>query len=235
MMRPAKDYIIFPLDFSEYEQVIKYVTLLKDVVGVFKIGLELFISQGPGIIGSIRSICTNKIFLDLKLHDIPQTVKRAIFSAEQYKPDFITIHPELPLGFLKDIDIGKTKILAVTLLTSISEDMMRYMGYVSNDIRSIVISRTRLAKTIGCHGIVCSGQELENVKKEFGDSLITVVPGIRPTWSISKDDQKRVVSPKDAILLGADYIVIGRPIRDAKDPKNAALKIVREIDEVINP
>ncbi len=233
-MRSSRDYIIFPLDLSEYDRVMRYVNLLKDVVGVFKIGLELFISQGPGIIGSIRSLCNNKIFLDLKLHDIPETVRRSITAVIPYRPEFITIHPELPPGFLKDMEIGQTKILAVTLLTSIDNGMLRDMGYATNNPRELVISRARWAMKIGCHGVVCSGQEVERVKDVLGSSLVTVVPGIRPRWSVSKDDQRRIVTPSEAVLSGADYIVVGRPIRDAKDPKDAASRIVDEIESTVN-
>ena len=233
-MRPAQDYIVFPLDLSEYDRVMRYVDLLKDVVGVFKIGLELFISQGPGIIGSIKSQCNNKIFLDLKLHDIPETVRRAVMAVSQYRPDFVTIHPELPPGCLKDLDIGQTKILAITLLTSIDKYMLKDMGYATDDIQGLVINRARLAMDIGCHGVVCSGQEVEKIKQTLSDSCIAVVPGIRPRWSVAKDDQKRIVTPADAIKFGADYIVVGRPIRDAKDPKAAAIKIAKEIKAVIN-
>jgi len=234
-MKSAKDYIIFPLDFSEYDLVIRYVNLLKDVIGIFKIGLELFISQGPVIIRSIREICDNKIFLDLKLHDIPETVKRSIVAMAHYKPEFITIHPELPKGWLEDIK--GIKILAVTLLTSIDRNMMEEMGYAKryvDDTSSFVLLRAKKAKEIGCHGIVCSGHEVRKIKKTFGSSFITVVPGIRPSWSPSMDDQRRVVTPKDAILSGADYIVVGRPIKNAKDPVDAALKIADEIKETIN-
>lgn len=234
-MRSAKDYIIFPLDVSEYDQVMKYVNLLKDVVGVFKIGLELFISQGPGIIGSIKSFCNNKIFLDLKLHDIPETVRRAIKAVCQYRPDFITIHPELPPGSLKDMDIGQTKVLAVTLLTSIDKSMLKDMGYTIDNIGELVVDRARLAMKIGCHGVICSGLEVARIKQSLGNSFVTVVPGIRPWWSISGDDQRRVVNPADAVFLGADYIVVGRPIRDAKNPRDAALRISEEIEAVLNP
>ncbi len=233
-MRRAKDYIIFPLDFSDYENVVRYVQMLKDYVGVFKIGLELFICQGPGIVGSIRSICNNKIFLDLKLHDIPETVKRSIIALSQYRPDFITVHPELPKGFLKDMEMFQTKILGVTLLTSVDKDMLDLIGYSTADVTDLVIKRARLAKEIGCHGIVCSGHEVKRIKEELGEDFIAVVPGIRPAWFVSRDDQRRVVTPKDAIMLGADYIVVGRPIKNAKDPKGAVLKIIEEIDSAIN-
>ena len=232
-MRQGKDYIVFPLDFSDYESAVRYIKLLKNYVGVFKIGLELFVSQGPGIIGSIRSICNNKIFLDLKLHDIPETVKKTIIALLEYKPDFITIHPELPKGFLNDIELYKIKIFGVTLLTSIDRNLAKASGYFTDNISEIVIKRARLAKEAGCHGIVCSGHEVRRIKQELGEDFITVVPGIRPSWYVSRDDQKRIVTPKDAILLGADYIVVGRPIRDAKDPQGAVKKILQEIESTI--
>ncbi len=232
-MKKPKDYIIFPLDFSEYDEVIRYVNLLKDAVGVFKIGLELFISQGPTILNAIRDICDNKIFLDLKLHDIPETVKRALKAALQYNPDFITVHPELPEEAFKGIKKGKTKILAVTLLTSIDKDMAKRFGYRYSDIKRLVLLRAEWAKKIGCHGVVCSGREVSRIKKEFGKRFLTVVPAVRPSWAIRKDDQKRIVTPKDAILSGADYIVCGRPIRESKDPLSSAMKIAEEIKEAL--
>lgn len=109
--------------------------------------------------------------------------------------------------------------------------MLKYMGYATDDIQGLVINRARLAMDIGCHGVVCSGHEVKKIKQSFGDSCIAVVPGIRPNWAVAKDDQKRIVTPADAIKSGADYIVVGRPIRDAKDPKAAAVKIAKEIEE----
>ncbi|RLB13049.1 MAG: orotidine-5'-phosphate decarboxylase, partial [Deltaproteobacteria bacterium] len=142
--------------------------------------------------------------------------------------------PELPPGFLKDMEIGQTKILAVTLLTSIDNGMLKDMGYATSNPRELVISRATWAMKIGCHGVVCSGQEVGRVKEVLGSSLVTVVPGIRPRWSVSKDDQRRIVTPSEAVLSGADYIVVGRPIRDAKDPKDAASRIVDEIEAAVN-
>ncbi|RLI00101.1 orotidine-5'-phosphate decarboxylase, partial [Candidatus Bathyarchaeota archaeon] len=177
--------------------------------------------------------------LDLKLHDIPATMKRAFLAASRYGPDFVTVHCDMGEGFLKKVaeeNPGNTKILAITLLTSLSRDNLRSLGYkdefVSN-LSRLVLLRARIAKEAGCHGVVCSGQEVAMIKGEFPD-LIAVTPGIRPAWSVvSKDDQKRIVTPADAVRNGADYIVVGRPIRDAANPAEAARRISEEIESVL--
>ncbi len=236
-MRTPKEYIIFPLDVSTYDQAIKYVTLLKDHVGLFKVGLELFISQGPAILEAIRDIAGGKIFLDLKLHDIPATIKRAFMAATTYEPEFVTIHCDEGGGALQSIaenNPGNTKILAVTVLTSLNKKNLIELGYAEkyiHDSSGLVLLKARMAKEAGCHGIVCSGHEVSMVKRELGHEMIVVTPGIRPAWSlVGRDDQKRVVTPQAAVKNGADYIVIGRPIRDAKDPADAAKKVAEEIE-----
>jgi len=241
-MRTPKEYIIFPLDVSTYDQAIKYVTLLKDHVGLFKVGLELFISQGPAILKAIREIAGGKIFLDLKLHDIPATVRRAFAAASTYGPEFVTIHCDEGEGILRSITENnhvKTKILAVTVLTSLNRRNLIRLGYAEkyiNDFSGLVLLKARMAKEAGCHGIVCSGHEVLMVKRELGQEMIVVTPGIRPAWSlVSQDDQKRIVTPQSAVKNGADYIVIGRPIRDAKDPVDAAKKVAEEIEEGLKP
>jgi orotidine-5'-phosphate decarboxylase len=236
-MRTPKEYIIFPLDVSTYDQAIKYVTLLKDHVGLFKVGLELFISQGPAILEAIRGIAEGKIFLDLKLHDIPATIKRAFMAASTYEPEFVTIHCDEGGGALQSIaedNPGNTKILAVTVLTSLNKKNLLELGYAEkyiHDSSGLVLLKARMAKEAGCHGIVCSGHEVSMVKRELGPEMIVVTPGIRPAWSlVGRDDQKRVVTPQAAVKNGADYIVIGRPIRDAKDPVDAAKRVAEEVE-----
>lgn len=236
MKNPAH-YIIFPLDFPTYDRAMVYVDLLKEHVGLFKVGLELFISQGPGIITSIRNAGGAGIFLDLKLHDIPATVKRAFLAASRYGPEFMTIHCDAGDNSLRDIaesNPGRTKILAVTLLTSLNKRHLSQLGYADryvNDLSQLVLLKAKMAKEAGCHGIVCSGQETAMVKRELGPDLIVVTPGIRPEWSIvGNDDQKRIITPKDAVKNGADYIVIGRPISHAKDPQDAAKRVADEIE-----
>jgi orotidine-5'-phosphate decarboxylase len=238
-MKKGKDYLIFPLDVSTRQDALKYVGILKDDAGLFKVGLELFISEGPQILKSIRERTQAGIFLDLKLHDIPATVTRAFLSASGYGPEFVTVHCDAGEGVLKEVadkNPGRTKILGVTLLTSLNSRNLEMLGYkeeYTRDLLKFVILRARIAREAGCHGVVCSGQEVAAVKRELPD-LIAVTPGIRPAWSVvGKDDQKRIVTPADAVRNGADYIVVGRPIRDAKDPAEAARKVADEIESVL--
>ena len=235
-MKSGKDYIIFPLDVSTYDEAMKYVTLLKDSVGLFKVGLELFASQGPAILIGIREMTDAKVFLDLKLHDIPETMRRAFLAATQFSPEFISVHCDQGDGFLKEVaenNPGKTKILAITLLTSLNSKNLARLGFVDEyvkDLSRLVLLRARIAKEAGCQGIVCSGHEVALIKEELSD-MIALTPGIRPEWSVvSKDDQKRIVTPASAVKNGADYIVVGRPIRDAKDPRDAAKRVAEEIE-----
>lgn len=236
-MERAKDYIIFPLDVSTAEEALKYVDLIGDHVGLFKVGLELFISEGPEILKAIREKTEAGIFLDLKLHDIPATVRRAFLAASKFRPYFVTVHCDEGGEVLKSIaedNPGGTKILAVTVLTSLDQEKLKALGYDDKyveDVSALVLLKARLAKEAGCHGVVCSGHEVGMVKKELGNELIAVTPGIRPAWSlVDQDDQKRIVTPELAVRQGADYIVVGRPIRDAKDPANAARKVAEEIE-----
>ena len=235
-MKSGKDYIIFPLDVSTYDEAMKYVTLLKDSVGLFKVGLELFASQGPAILIGIREMTDAKVFLDLKLHDIPETMRRAFLAATRFSPEFISVHCDQGDGFLKEVaenNPGKTKILAITLLTSLNSKNLARLGFVDEyvkDLSRLVLLRARIAKEAGCQGIVCSGHEVALIKEELSD-MIALTPGIRPEWSVvSKDDQKRIVTPASAVKNGADYIVVGRPIRDAKDPRDAAKRVAEEIE-----
>jgi len=235
-MKEPKDFIIFPLDLPEYDQAMHYVDILKDKIGLFKVGLELFISQGPIILKSIRDVSNAGIFLDLKLHDIPATVQRAFMAASLHGPEFVTVHCDEGGDVLRHVaesNPGGTRILAVTVLTSLNKKNLSSLGYkeeFTEDLTRLVLLRARIAKAAGCHGIVCSGHEVALVKKDLGPELIAVTPGIRPEWSlVGQDDQKRVVTPKTAVQRGADYIVVGRPIRDAKDPADAACRVADEI------
>jgi orotidine-5'-phosphate decarboxylase len=239
-MKQPKDYIVFPLDLPSYDEAMSYVDRLKDQVGLFKVGLELFISEGPRILKSILDIGGAGIFLDLKLHDIPATVKRAFMAASKYSPRFVTIHCDEGEEVLRGIaenNPGDTKILAVTVLTSLDQKKLKELGYndkFTHDLSLLVLLKARMAKAAGCHGVVCSGLEVAAIKRELGPEFLAVTPGIRPAWSVvNKDDQKRIVTPSDAVKNGADYVVIGRPIRDAKDPADAALRVAEEIGSVL--
>ncbi|RJR51024.1 MAG: orotidine-5'-phosphate decarboxylase [Desulfobacteraceae bacterium] len=237
-MKKAKDYLIFPLDVPTGKDALEYVDILKDDVGLFKVGLELFISQGPEILKAIRNITEASIFLDLKLHDIPETVNRAFQSAGSYGPRFVTVHCDAGEGVLKEAASKNpgTRILGITLLTSLNSRNLEMLGVreeYTADLMKYVLLRARIAKEAGCHGVVCSGKEVAAVKKELPD-MIAVTPGIRPAWSlVGRDDQKRIVTPAGAVQSGADYIVVGRPIRDAKDPAEAARRVAEEIETVL--
>ena len=235
-MKGPKDYIIFPLDVPSYDEAISYVEALKDNVGLFKVGLELFIAQGPEILKAIRNTTDAGIFLDLKLHDIPATVKRAFMAASLYQPQFVTVHCDEGGEILRSIaeeNPGNSKILAITVLTSLNQEKLKSLGYAreyADNVSELVLLKARMAKAAGCHGVVCSGLEVEAVRNEIGPDMVAVTPGIRPAWTVvDQDDQKRIVTPADAIRNGSDYLVIGRPIRDAKDPQDAAKRVADEI------
>jgi orotidine-5'-phosphate decarboxylase len=235
-MKNPKDYIIFPLDLPGYDQAMSYVDLLKEHVGLFKVGLELFISEGPDILKSIKEAGGAGIFLDLKLHDIPATVQRAFMAASLHGPEFVTVHCDEGGEILRSVaenNPGGTKILAITVLTSLNQKKLKDLGFTpkyTEDLTALVLLRARMAKEAGCHGVVCSGLEVATIKRELGPDLVAVTPGIRPAWSVvTQDDQKRIVTPADAVKNGADYIVVGRPIRDAKNPADAAKRVADEI------
>jgi len=235
-MKQPKDYIVFPLDLPNYDKAMSYVDRLKDHVGLFKVGLELFISQGPDILKSIQDAGGAGIFLDLKLHDIPATVQRAFMAASVHGPEFVTVHCDEGEEILRSVaenNPAGTKILAITVLTSLNQEKLEVLGYAekyTEDLSALVLQKARIAKAAGCHGVVCSGLEVAMIKREIGPDLIAVTPGIRPAWSVVKqDDQKRIVTPADAVENGSDYVVIGRPIRDAKDPADAAKRVGDEI------
>jgi len=245
LLREPKDRIIFPLDFPDYNSAKKYVEILKGHVGLFKVGLELFVKEGPEILKLISGEGKAKIFLDLKFHDIPETVKGAMKSANALGAEFITVHCDegrrlleavVEEARLKPRTTEGTKVLAVTVLTSLSRDSLKEMGMREElqDPLKLVLHRARIAKSAGCAGVVCSGLEASFVRKEFGNDFIIVTPGIRPSWSVIKnDDQQRIVTPSDAIKAGADYIVVGRPIRTAKDPMDAVKRIAEEIEKAV--
>ena len=234
-MQPS-DRIIFPLDVPDYQAAMRLVELLTGRVGLFKVGLELFIAEGPRIVEAINNAGDTGVFLDLKLHDIPATVTRAFETAARLKPVFITVHCEQGDGFLKHVSekFPDTRALGITLLTSLGAGHLEKLGlrpeYV-NDISSLAVRRALIAKEAGCGGVVCSGLESATIREALGPEMTIVTPGIRPRWSLVEgDDQKRIVTPGRAVQNGADYIVVGRPIRDAEDPAEAAGRVAEEIE-----
>ncbi|MBW1940817.1 MAG: orotidine-5'-phosphate decarboxylase [Deltaproteobacteria bacterium] len=239
-MKSAKDYIIFPLDVPSLDEAKRYVDLLSGHVGMFKVGLELFIRSGPQIINFINLSGTSGVFLDLKLHDIPATVLHAMKSIADLDVRFATVHCGEAKSML-DAAVqgsgGKVGVLGVTVLTSISSIDIRNAGFrteFSDNLSKLVMKRAGMAKEAGCAGVVCSGLEVKKIKADFGDDFIAVTPGIRPAWEgMEEDDQQRISTPARAVKNGSDYLVIGRPIRNAKDPREAAVKIAEEIETVL--
>lgn len=239
-MKTAKDYIIFPLDLPSTRKAREYIKLLSDRVGMFKIGLELFIRSGPELIDFIHDSGTAGVFLDLKLHDIPVTVSRAMEGIADLGVKFATVHCSESNKMLKaavEGGKGKVDILGVTVLTSVSEDDIHLAGFKEEfytDISKLVMQRAVNAKNAGCAGVVCSGLEAEMIKAKMGKDFVAVTPGIRPLWKgMKKHDQQRITTPASAIQNGSDYLVIGRPIRDAADPREAAVRIADEIEAVL--
>ena len=224
-----KDRLIFALDVPDHAKAKELAAKLRGRVGMFKIGLELFTSLGPRIVQDIQQAGV-PVFLDLKLHDIPKTVERAARIISGLGVRFTTVHAsggrEMLQAAVEGVS-GKVGILAVTVLTSTGQDEARAMGIDS--ISDLVLQRARMAKEAGCAGVVCSGQEVKRVKESCGAGLLAVCPGVRPAGG-EKGDQKRVVTPSMALSDGADYIVVGRPIRDAVDPAEAARRIVAEME-----
>ena len=232
----AKDRLIFPLDVPDAAQARKYVRLLGNQVGVFKVGLELFVSEGPSIVDAIADLTEAEIFLDLKFHDIPATVQRTLRSSScLQKVSFITVHcdPVLLEAVVSEV-ADHVKILVVTVLTSLDSKALMSLGIreeLAAEPIQLVLQRAAMAKEAGCAGIVCSGREATAVKNKFGEDLVVVTPGIRPDWlEVQRDDQARVVTPYLAVKNGADYIVVGRPISTADDPVAAAARVVGEIE-----
>ena len=229
----GKDRVIFALDVPTKERAVELATLLKDEVGLFKVGLELFVAEGPEVIRAVKDAAPGcGIFLDLKFHDIPATVGRAVKSAVSLGADLLTVH----FGSSAMLEAaaeaaGETRVLVVTLLTSETKEDLASIGVAGKylEMENQVALRVGRAKEAGCSGIVCSPLELKKVKRDFPD-LLAVTPGIRfYNKDTDNDDQKRVASPYSAIKDGADYIVVGRPIRDAADPALAAKTISDEV------
>ena len=224
--------IIVAIDLSNLNKAIILVNKLKKEVFAFKIGHEFFYNFGIEGYKKIYKICP-KIFLDLKLHDIPNTVEKGINAISKLKPILTTVHISGGDDMLKASKINKnkiTKILGVTILTSLNNrQTLKY--YKEKNVTNLVKKFARYAKQNNINGLVCSPLEIEAVRKEVGNKMIIVVPGIRPEKITDKirDDQKRVLTPKEAIRLGADYLVIGRPIIESRNP----IETIRQINESI--
>ena len=230
----AKDRIITALDYKNLDEVRKIVTLLGDEIDYYKVGLEVFLNTNGSVIDYLHSL-NKKIFLDLKFHDINNTTTMAAEYAASKEVFIFNIHASCAKETMNEIATmlkekkSNSLCIAVTVLTSMLENIMQETYMTKTSLDDMVINMSKLTKESGLHGVVCSAQEAKNVKEKLGVNFITVCPGVRPEWAAA-NDQKRVMTPSEAIKNGADYLVIGRPITKAKDPKKAAKMIIEEIE-----
>ena len=224
----TKDRLIFALDVPEIEQAKNLVEELADSISFYKIGMELMMTGHYFALLDWLVEKNKKVFVDLKLFDVPQTVAKAVKRLSQRGAYFTTVHGNQSMMEAAAAAKGDLKILAVTALTSLDQGDLNDMGFLC-DVQDLVVSRARRALAAGCDGIVASGLELERIRSEVNRKLVIVTPGIRPVENRSTDDQKRIVSVEQAFQRGADHIVVGRPIKNAANPKQAAEMIQETI------
>jgi len=225
--------VIIALDFKNRKEVMGFLDLFKEPVYV-KVGMELFYAEGPNIVREIKAL-GHKVFLDLKFHDIPNTVQGAVRSAASLDVDMMNLHAtggsemmRSAMEALESINGKKNPLLiAVTVLTSMDEEALKKELHVDLPLEDTVLSLASLTRESGLQGVVCSALEVPRLKEKLGEDFLTITPGIRPLESAS-GDQKRVVTPSMARDLGSDYIVVGRPITKAEHPYEAYLKIRNE-------
>lgn len=221
---PPEDRLIFALDVPSAEDAKKLVETLGDAVQVYKVGLELFAAGGYFELIEWLVARDKKVFADLKLFDVPETVRSAVRQLRERPITFLTVHGNDGILEAACREKGDLKILAVTVLTSLDQGDLNDLGFQA-DVHQVVLSRARRALEIGCDGVVSSGLEAHALRVHLGEKLLIVTPGIRPVENRPADDQKRVVTVEGALRNGADYIVVGRPIRNAPDPYEAAMQI----------
>jgi orotidine-5'-phosphate decarboxylase len=219
---PTRDRLIFAMDVPDCDTARSLAGELGDAVGFYKIGLELMMSGGYFELLDWLQARNKKVFCDLKFFDIPATVGSAVRQLKNRGASFVTVHGNQSIMQAAADNKGATlKVLAVTVLTSLDRGDLDDLGF-DCDVEALVLSRARRALEAGCDGVIASGLELPALRSEIGPKLLVVTPGIRPVDNKPEGDQKRVVTVERAFAGGADYIVVGRPIRDAADPRAAA-------------
>lgn len=218
----ATDRLIVAIDRSSRDDILRLADALHGVAGVLKIGLQAFVANGPAIVREVIDRGA-KVFLDLKIHDIPNTAKNAVAEAASLRASMVTVHTAGGEAMLRASAIDSTLVLGVTILTSLDEAELQRIGFRGTPLDNAV-RLAKLAQESGLRGVVASPHEVAAIREACG-ALQLVVPGIRPAES-DAGDQRRTMTPAAAIAAGADYIVIGRPITDATDPRAAALAIV---------
>lgn len=232
------DKLIFALDAAGLEEALSWIELLSGHVGMFKVGKELFTSVGPKIVESIKQR-GGRVFLDLKFHDIPNTVARAAEAAVGLGVDMFNVHASGGSAMIRETvaaaaacaakrGVQSPVVLAVTVLTSLNNSDLAEIGFekTTNDL---VLHLAKMAQKAGASGVVASPLDIVNLRRDLGENFVIVTPGIRSADEQVSDDQKRTLSAFEAIQAGADYIVVGRPIRQAREPEEACRRIIREI------
>lgn len=237
MKRPVE--LIVALDVPAADEIASLLARLPARIAWFKVGLELFIAAGPAALGALAHAHRN-VFLDLKLHDIPRTVARAVQAAARLNVSLLTVHAGGGLAMLRaaadaanECDGPAPRLLAVTALTSLGQDDLPPLG-ISRPLADHALALAELAVDAGIHGLVCSPLEVPALRARFGDEVLLVTPGVRPSGS-DQADQKRMATPAAAVRAGADFLVVGRPILAASDPHAAAEAILREMHEAAAP
>lgn len=219
------------LDVPNVDEAKHLVEILGDAVTFYKVGLELSMSGGYFEFIDWLKRRNKRVFADLKFFDVPETVGRAVRALSHHGIDFATIHGNDAIMRAAAREKGDLKILAVTVLTSLDRADMSDLGF-DCDVQALVLSRARRALALGCDGVISSGLEVPALRHEIDHQLLVISPGIRPVDNRPEDDQKRVVTVPEAFENGADYIVVGRPIRDAHDPRSAAITVQSQIREI---
>lgn len=228
---PSRERLIFAMDVADADAARRLADRLGDSVAFYKLGLELAMAPGYWELIDWFNGRGCQVFADLKFHDIPATVEAAVRQVAARGARFCTLHAHRQIMDAAVKARGSMQLLGVTVLTSFDRGDVDELG-LGVEVEPLVLHRARQAQAAGVDGIVCSGHELVRLRAELGHGLITVVPGIRPDHAPPTDDQKRTMSAGDAFRAGADYIVVGRPIRNAADPRAAALAIQATIAEV---
>lgn len=227
----ARDRLIVALDVAAPDQARALVATLGDAVTFYKVGLELFMH--PGCFDLVEWLVRQgkRVFVDLKFFDVPETVRGAVRGLRNRGVTFATVHGNQAILEAAGAEKGDLKILAVTVLTSLDRGDLDDLGFQC-DVADLVLSRARRALAAGCDGVISSGLEAPMLKRELGERILVVTPGIRPVENRPADDQKRTVDVAQAFANGADYIVVGRPIRAAPDPRAAAQAMQATIEAI---
>ena len=225
---PARERLIFALDVPSVEEGKRLVEELGDNVHFYKLGLELFMAGGYFELLQWLHARGKKTFVDLKFFDVPETVASAVRQLKGRGASFVTVHGSDQIMKAAADEKNGTKVLAVTVLTSLDDSDLKDLGFEVN-AKALVLSRAKRALALNCDGVISSGLEADELRKQLGEKLLIVVPGIRPVANRTIDDQKRVTTVEDAFRSGADYIVVGRPIKNAANRAAAAAEIQKQI------